>query len=294
MKNIIQIDLGDINNTCFVVMPFSPVYQSEYENIIKPAITELNIKCERGDEIYAKQRIMDDIWSSIRNCRFVLAELTGRNPNVLYEIGLAHAIGKPVIIITRNGDDVPFDLKDLRYLYYDVNEPFWGENLKKGIQSLVQKLIENPELENYLEGITKPIPIKYPEISKEIVKEKPVKKIIDISGNWIGSFDLNGYHGVTLNITQDGTNLSANAVVTIERGINKNVVQEIMAGTIISEKKATLIGVNYSFVKRGRVNDYHLDFFEFNEFKDNLIVGFVYDEQNRGFKGEIRLTRNVT
>ena len=147
-KNQVQIDLVKVRNSCFVVMPFNPLFLSEYENIIQPALTELNIECIRGDEIYSKQRIMDDIWSSIRSCRFVLAELTGKNPNVLYEIELAHAIGKPVIVITRNGDDVPFDLKDLRYLFYDVNDPFWGENLKKGIQSLVQKVLEKPDLGN--------------------------------------------------------------------------------------------------------------------------------------------------
>jgi hypothetical protein len=291
MKNLVQIDLGNIQNTCFVVMPFSPIYQSEYENIIKPALTELNITCVRGDEIYSKQRIMDDIWSSIRNCRFVLAELTGRNPNVLYEIGLAHAIGKPVIIITRNGDDVPFDLKDLRYLYYDVNEPFWGENLKKGISSLVQKLIESPDLEKYLEGITKPKPINYPEVSKEKVKETVVKKLVDISGNWIGSFSTGNYHGVTMNIHQDGTHLSANAIITIESGGMQDVIQQIMAGTI-SEKKATLIGVNYSFVQRERLADYLLDSFEFKEFDENLIVGIASDGKHS--ETEIRLTRNVT
>jgi len=290
MKNLVQIDLGEIQNTCFVVMPFSPVYQSEYDSIIKPALTELNIKCIRGDEIYSKQRIMDDIWASIRSCRFVLAELTGRNPNVLYEIGLAHAIGKPVIIITRNGEDVPFDLKDLRYLFYDVNDPYWGESLKKGIQSLVQKVIENPDLEKYLESITKPKPIEYPELSKKTQKAKFAKNIPDISGNWIGSFNLDTYHGVTINIIQNGANLSANAVITCNGG--KTVVQQIMVGTM-DEKKATLRGVNYSYVERGNSKNYNLDFFELNEFESNLIVGHVFDEQDKNDKGEIRLTRNM-
>ena len=152
MTNIL-IEIKNIENSCFVVMPFSSLYQIEYESIIKPTLEELSIKCVRGDEIYSKQRIMDDIWQSIKSCRFVIAELTGKNPNVLYEVGLAHAIGKPVIILTRNADDVPFDLKDLRYLYYDINDPFWGENLKLGLKSLIQKVIENPEIDTYLEGI---------------------------------------------------------------------------------------------------------------------------------------------
>ena len=90
-----------ISNTNIIILNYT--YKSEYEKVIIPAIKENNIKCVRGDEIYSKQRIMDDIWNSLRNCKLVVAELTGKNPNVMYEIGLAHAIGKPVIIITRNG-----------------------------------------------------------------------------------------------------------------------------------------------------------------------------------------------
>ena len=294
MSSIIQIDLGELENSCFIVMPFSTLFQSEYDNIIKPALSELNLTCIRGDEIYSKQRIMDDIWSSIRSCRFVLAELTGRNPNVLYEIGLAHAIGKPVIIITRNGDDVPFDLKDLRYLYYDVNDPFWGENLKKGIQSLVNKVLENPDLENYLEGITKPKPIIFPETNKVHAKstKKVHESIPNISGEWIGSFNLNGYHEVTLSITQNNEQLSANAVIAIEEAGKKNVVQQIMAGSINS-KVASLKGVNYSFLKRENISNYHLDSFIINSFSENLLSGFTQDMQDKE-KGELRLTRNLT
>lgn len=289
-KNQVQIDLGKIKNSCFVVMPFNPLFQSEYENIIQPALTELDIECIRGDEIYSKQRIMDDIWASIRSCRFVLAELTGRNPNVLYEIGLAHAIGKPVIVITRNGDDVPFDLKDLRYLFYDVNDPFWGENLKKGIQSLVKKVMENPDLEKYLEGITKSESTKFQKSNQANKKETPVDDIKNISGNWTGSFNLNGHHNVTLNISQDGKRLSANCVVSMSLGDEPDVVQQIMAGTIYKEK-AILKGVNYSFVKRVLLDNYNLDSFEFTEIEDNIIVGVVSDHGAE--KGEIRLTKNI-
>lgn len=117
---VININLGNLENSCFVVMPFKPMFKTQYENIIRPAIKESGLECVRGDEIYSKPRIVDDIWKSIRSARVIIAELTGKNPNVLYEVGLAQAIGKPLIIITRNEDDVPFDLKSLRYLFYDT------------------------------------------------------------------------------------------------------------------------------------------------------------------------------
>ena len=120
------VQLEDVTNSCFVVMPFHALYEAQYEGVIKPAIEGTGLTCVRGDEIYARQAIVQDVWRSIRKARLVVAELSGRNPNVMYEIGLAHAIGKPIILLTRSEEDVPFDLRALRYVYYDPNDPFWG------------------------------------------------------------------------------------------------------------------------------------------------------------------------
>lgn len=287
-KNSVQIDLGNVDNTCFIVMPFSSLYQTEYEQIIQPALTELNILCVRGDEIYTKQRIMDDIWHSIRKCRFVLAELTGRNPNVLYEVGLAHAIGKPVIIITRNADDVPFDLQDLRYLYYDVNDPFWGENLKKGIQNLAQKIISNPSIENYLEGITFPKDIKYPEIIE--VKKVAVKKnvIVDIKGLWTGKFHDGGNHmdiQLTLQLTQDMQELKGTLLSDYEILGKQTTVQQIMNG-YIKKNKVFLHGVNFTYILKGNSGTYHLETYDLELFDNNTkMKGIVSD--NIGLNSQV-------
>lgn len=278
MSKKIIIQVKKVENSCFVVMPFSPLYQIEYENIIKPTLEELNIKCIRGDEIYSKQRIMDDIWESIKSCRFVIAELTGKNPNVLYEIGLAHALGKPVIILTRNGDDVPFDLKDLRYLFYDVNDPFWGNNLRKGLKNLIQKVIENPEIDNYLSGI-EPLPKEeYPEI-KELTKPKESKKekIADIQGNWKGEWEIGGsMHNITLNLTQAEDDVSAVGTITYESNNGLTVVQQIFEGKIKNDK-IIIQGVNYTFIERGDSSDYGLDVFDLKLHNDKLL-GETYDK----------------
>ena len=62
---------------------------------------------------------MRDIWSAIHAARVVVADCTGRNPNVFYEIGLAHAIGRQTILIAQSLRDVPFDLRSLRVIIYD-------------------------------------------------------------------------------------------------------------------------------------------------------------------------------
>ena len=64
---------------------------------------------------------MNDIWSLINNADIIICDCTGKNPNVFYELGLAHAIGKNVICITQNTEDIPFDIKHIRYIKYEYN-----------------------------------------------------------------------------------------------------------------------------------------------------------------------------
>jgi hypothetical protein len=62
---------------------------------------------------------MSDIWAAICAARIVIADCTGRNPNVFYEIGIAHAVGKPVVLITQDVNDIPFDISHIRYIIYE-------------------------------------------------------------------------------------------------------------------------------------------------------------------------------
>ncbi len=105
--------------TCFVLIPFRPDFDELYENTIRPAIeTTRELACLRADEIYGPRPIMADIWKSINDASILVADLTGRNPNVLYELGLAHARHKPVVLIVQDMRDVPFDLRAIRCLIY--------------------------------------------------------------------------------------------------------------------------------------------------------------------------------
>lgn len=105
---------------CFVLMPFDAKFQPIYEDHIRPTIQGTGLRCERADEIKGINHITIDIWERINRCRFLIAELTDQNPNVFYELGLAHALGKDVIIITQSMNFVPFDIKSLRCIVYDV------------------------------------------------------------------------------------------------------------------------------------------------------------------------------
>jgi hypothetical protein len=150
----VEIELGDLTDTCFVIMPFTSLFNEEYKGIIRPAIELAGLKCVRPDEIYSKPQVTSDIWKALRSSRIVIAELSGKNINVFYELGLAHALGKPTIIITRNEKDVPFDLKALRYLYYDINNPAWGDNLKNNLKEMILAVLKGSEYGEVFDDIT--------------------------------------------------------------------------------------------------------------------------------------------
>lgn len=70
---------------------------------------------------------------------------------MFYELGLAHALRKPVVLVSSNEDDVPFDLQHIRVIYYDVTDPFWGQKLLSKVAENILSAIENPE-EAILQG----------------------------------------------------------------------------------------------------------------------------------------------
>jgi len=258
----IEINLGTLTNCCFVIMTFIPTYNTEYERVIRPAVEAVGLACIRADEIYSRPQIMADIWKSIRSARIVIAELTGRNTNVFYEVGLAHTLGKPVIIITRSEEDVPFDLKALRYVYYNTEDPFWGENLKKALSDMLQNLLKEQEYGTVFEDITLVGEIKYEE--KKIIpaeKAKADKPSYDLSGVWQGTMEMKGVsYNCNLHLIQKGDNLSGTMIVSYFLNDQLTVIQEIMAGEIKADA-VSLYGISYSYLQQGASPEYYLDTF---------------------------------
>ena len=103
----------------FVLMPFKAALRPVYEVHIKRSVARLRMRIGRADAIFGTDQIMREVWSAIHAARIIIADCTGRNPNVFYEIGLAHAVGKHTILIARSLKDVPFDLRTLRVILYN-------------------------------------------------------------------------------------------------------------------------------------------------------------------------------
>src|ERR1700735_3927748 len=94
----------------FVVMPFTDEFKDHYELGIKPACENAGASCVRVDEQLFLENILERIYGQIKTADVVVAEMTSRNPNVFYEVGYARGLGKPVILLTSNASDIPFDL----------------------------------------------------------------------------------------------------------------------------------------------------------------------------------------
>jgi hypothetical protein len=132
--------------TCFVMQPFGGHLGGYYETIFKPAIEQTGLVPVRADaEIFGTGKIMDQVWRGISEATVLVAELTSKNANVFYELGLAHALEKPVVLVSSNTDDVPFDLRHIRVILYDQSDPFWGQKLIDKVADNIKSALEAPE-----------------------------------------------------------------------------------------------------------------------------------------------------
>ncbi len=127
---------------CFVLMPFDEKFQALYDDHIKPSVERAGLRCERADDVRGTSLITWDIWERVNRARFLVAELTDQNPNVFYELGLAHALSKEVILITQSMDFVPFDLKTIRCIVYDFT-PRGTQKLEKGLAETISALMKS-------------------------------------------------------------------------------------------------------------------------------------------------------
>lgn len=141
----------------FVLMPFAKEFDDIYQVGIKPACKESSAYCERVDEQIFEESILERIYNQILKADIIIADMTDRNPNVFYETGYAHALGKQVILLTQKGEDIPFDLKQYPHIVYEGKISILKDELKRRLKWF----LENPrrpyanlglDLEYFLKG----------------------------------------------------------------------------------------------------------------------------------------------
>lgn len=128
------------NDLCFVLMPFREPFLRLYQEQVKPTLEGIGLRVTKSNDLFTPTVIVEDIWEYINRARFLLADVTGKNPNVFYELGIAHTVGKEVIILTQNEDDIPFDLRHLRYFTYVDNQEGW-QALRQNLQGAVKAVL---------------------------------------------------------------------------------------------------------------------------------------------------------
>ena len=109
------------NKKAFVLMPFAEELSDVYKYLISDGLTTAGYEAKRADDILSQNNILGDIVEGIATSDLIVADLTGSNPNVYYELGIAHALNKKVILLTQEIDELPFDLRSYRVVAYSVH-----------------------------------------------------------------------------------------------------------------------------------------------------------------------------
>lgn len=154
----------------FVLMPFSAEFDDTYQLGIKPACSDAGAYCERVDEQIFQESILDRIYNQIAKADVIVADLTGRNANVFYETGYAHALGKKVILLTQNSDDIPFDLKHYPHIIYAGKITY----LKSELENRVRWYVEHPDLN----------PVRIQSDLEVFINSKPMMSRPEVPASW--------------------------------------------------------------------------------------------------------------
>ncbi len=191
----------------FVLMPFQKEFNDVYKLGIKVACGNAGAYAERVDEQTFQDSILQRIYNQIAKADIIVADMTGRNPNVFYETGYAQALGKHVIFLTQDTDDIPFDLKHYPHIVYEGSIV----DLIPKLEKRVKWAIEHPEEPRESEQP----PVEFSIRGKTLCKN-PIIEIVDVGSS--------GIWGVTLQFdahNQDNTRIQIAsfkvAILTTER-----------------------------------------------------------------------------
>ncbi len=165
----------------FVLMPLGKEFQELYQLGIKEACQRAGAYCERVDEQVFVESILERIYNQIAKADVIVSDMTGRNANVFYETGYAHALNKQVILLTKDGDDIPFDLKHYPHIIY-------GESIitiREELEPRVRWCVENPS--NSLDSVD--INLAF-TMNKIPLVDSPMVTVYASSKNYFKSFGL--------------------------------------------------------------------------------------------------------
>ena len=134
-NGIVEKELGINPKQVFLLTPFNDQFYKTYIQI-KEICNSLGLSCIRGDEHQFKSDIFPEMLRYIVQSKLIIANVDGRNPNVMYELGIAHALGKQVLLIARNPGELPIDIKSKRFIIYKSDNEL-NEMLRKELHNII-------------------------------------------------------------------------------------------------------------------------------------------------------------
>ena len=219
---------GEVRHA-FVIMPFTTVGDLIYSRAVVPVLTTSGYVVKRADTDLNQRAIMQDVITGIETADLVIADLTGRNPNVFYELGIAHRSRRPSILLAQRSGDIPFDLGAYRALIYRID-----------IQPKPLRVVEtlSSQLRNLLEAVARDGIIfanpfsDYVEVERESALESaPAEGVIDLLADFQTTMPnyVQGMEQITANV-QDLTQ-KLNALTEEHR--NRPAEARDLAGTLL-------------------------------------------------------------
>lgn len=171
----------------FILMPFSEDFTDAYKLAIKPACEAAGTHAERVDEQVFHDDILQRIYNQIAKADVIVADMTGRNPNVFYETGYAHALGKSVILLTRKVDDIPFDLQHYPHIVYGESLSALREQLERHVRHSLETA-----------AATSPQPLATIEVEVNGVRLGLVPSNVptDVFNGWLFTFETSVINSV--------------------------------------------------------------------------------------------------
>ena len=255
---------------CFVIMPISDQgdypaghFQKVYEQILHPAIESAGYQPYRVDENSISDQIINKIFAAIQECPMAICDLSNRNPNVLYELGLRQAYDKPVVLVQDDKTERIFDVSGISTIQYKSQRLY--ENVLEAREKIKQAIIETRE--GHQNSIVKIVQAKNAQIPSgnvstedkiEIMLSSIINEIKDIKNKNFNYYNFNGIDSDSKFLKRNNINIKAGSNISSIRLKNEitdsQIEDEIRKNILIS-------GANIEYIRRGdrlflKIDDY--------------------------------------
>lgn len=245
------------NDLCFVLMPLRDPFTSIFERHIKPVAAKSGLRAVKADDINSNKPIMEDVWVYLNQSRLVIADLSESNPNVCYELGIAHTLGKQVIMISQDSKRIPFDVGHVRYINYVY--PSQIERFERTLHDTIAQVLKDSKTRTtYVRREGKAVPnvsnVRIERLAslttwaRKLVKDNYVKFIHDKDTSFYATTPRSYFEQVAYNIRKEAMrrwslssstakDYSDTVLLTVEPEFKNRVEDEVAKENTLREQQ---------------------------------------------------------